>query len=255
MAYEKRLILFMDILGFKEITEEAVKKPEVIDRVKSAINMMKEVFRASGYQESRVVTQFSDSIVVSIKVEETSGVFWFIADLANIVLNMTIRGFLVRGGISIGNLVHDEETVMGPAMNEAYRLESQVAKYPRVILSDEIIDLSKKHRKDGHSAEEEANYVKGFLKKDVDGHYFLDFLSISAVIEACGAEIDEYVPYLQTVAQLLKTNGNHKLDCVRQKYEWLRLEYEEVLNNFIPGPYPTFNIGMQNLPRFQKPFV
>jgi len=255
MAYEQRLVLFMDILGFKQITEDAVNDPGIIERVKRAVKMMTENFNESAHQSSRVVTQFSDSIVVSIKVEEESGVFWLIADLAHIVLNMTLRGFLVRGGIAIGDLVHSEDVIMGPAMNEAYRLESQIAQNPRVILSKEVLELSKLYRKDGHSPEEEENYVKGFLKEDDDGHYFLDFLSIDSVIVAAGAEIQEYTPYLNTVAQLLTENQNHSKASVRAKYEWLRLEYESIFDDFVPGPYYEFNEDMKSLPRFPASFL
>ena len=255
MAYEKRLVLFMDILGFKQITEEAVCEPEIIDRVKSAIKMMTTNFNESAHQSSRVVTHFSDSVVVSIKVDEEAGVFWLIADLAHIVLNMTLRGFLIRGGIAVGDLVHNEDVIMGPAMNEAYRLESQIALNPRVILSEEVLKLSKRYRKNGHSPEEEENYVKGFLKKDNDGHYFMDFLSMDAVMTAAGAEIEEYIPYLNTVAQLLTQNQNHTNASVREKYEWLRLEYEGIFVEFMPGPYHEFNEGMNSLPRFPVSFL
>jgi hypothetical protein len=43
-------------------------------------------------------------------------------------------GYLVRGAIEIGKVWHVESNIVGPAYQEAYRLEP-IAKMPRVILS------------------------------------------------------------------------------------------------------------------------
>lgn len=51
-----------------------------------------------------------------------------------------LKGFLLRGGITIGEIVHDGECVFGPALNRAYELESQIAKYPRFVLDPDIKD-------------------------------------------------------------------------------------------------------------------
>ncbi|HTG56249.1 MAG TPA: hypothetical protein VL943_08285, partial [Niabella sp.] len=46
-------------------------------------------------------------------------------------------GMMIRGGITIGDLIHEENgALFGPAMNEAYRLESNSAIYPRVVISN-----------------------------------------------------------------------------------------------------------------------
>jgi hypothetical protein len=41
---------------------------------------------------------------------------------------------LIRGGICKGELYHDGSVIFGPAFIEAYRLESTVANFPRVVL-------------------------------------------------------------------------------------------------------------------------
>jgi len=55
--------------------------------------------------------------------------------------------------------------------------------------------------------------------QNTGNHYFLDFLLIDAVIISAGAEIEEYAPYLRTIAQILTENINHPLSPVREKYE------------------------------------
>lgn len=47
-------------------------------------------------------------------------------------------GMLVRGGLSIGKLNHEENgALFGPAMSEACTLESKFAVYPRVVISQQ----------------------------------------------------------------------------------------------------------------------
>nr|WP_317187917.1 hypothetical protein [Acinetobacter gerneri] len=48
------------------------------------------------------------------------------------------HNILLRGALTIGEIYHDENMVFGPAMVEAYELESKVAEFPRIILHDKI---------------------------------------------------------------------------------------------------------------------
>lgn len=47
-------------------------------------------------------------------------------------------GLLIRGGATIGKLYHADGVVFGDALIEAHEIESQVAFYPRVVLSQRI---------------------------------------------------------------------------------------------------------------------
>ena len=49
-------------------------------------------------------------------------------------LGAAINGFLFRGGVTVGDLVHEDEAVFGPGLNRAYYLESKIAMYPRIVL-------------------------------------------------------------------------------------------------------------------------
>lgn len=50
-------------------------------------------------------------------------------------------GCLIRGGIATGSLYHAKGVVYGPALLEAYELESQFAQQPRIILSEETVRI------------------------------------------------------------------------------------------------------------------
>jgi hypothetical protein len=57
------------------------------------------------------------------------------------VAEMGLRiGVLIRIGYSLGQLYHANGVVFGEAMVDAHRLENEHACYPRVLVSDRIIE-------------------------------------------------------------------------------------------------------------------
>ena len=85
------------------------------------------------------VSAFSDSIVVSEVVrDEHIGVIRLVGYASYLWWKFLAKGVLTRGGLSVGDLRHKDGIIFGPAMNEAYELESQVATYPRIVLSNDL---------------------------------------------------------------------------------------------------------------------
>lgn len=52
---------------------------------------------------------------------------------------MICKGILFRGAVVIGDLYNDKIIIFGPAMLEAYELESKKAIYPRIIIEEDTI--------------------------------------------------------------------------------------------------------------------
>ena len=96
VVYEDRIILFVDFLAFKEIVEETADDPEALRRLLSAMDALAEIGSDTTTQSQRV-SQFSDSIVVSYRIDEVSGVFWLSVKIAVfIVFFVLVRAALVR---------------------------------------------------------------------------------------------------------------------------------------------------------------
>lgn len=71
--------------------------------------------------------------------------------------------------------------MFGPGLVEAHHMESKIARYPRIIVSDNAIVALKEApvlRAEGISFKEEMSYLKNLLRKDKDGVWFLDYLAI-----------------------------------------------------------------------------
>jgi hypothetical protein len=139
-SYERRVVAFYDVLGWRAKIAEAGTDPTEIGELRRIILGSTRITRLSAedFSESDIRTSsFSDNIVVSMPVSQLS-LYRLLGSVGCLVLAAAANGFLVRGGVTIGDLVHDSECVFGPALNRAYELESTIAKLPRVVI-DEVV--------------------------------------------------------------------------------------------------------------------
>jgi hypothetical protein len=61
-----------------------------------------------------------------------------IQQIALLQVGSAFNGFFLRGGITIGEIIHDSESCFGPGLNRAYELESTVARFPRFVLDADV---------------------------------------------------------------------------------------------------------------------
>jgi len=231
--YEFRICCFIDILGFKNhidcsIDSDGNDIPAKITDVEDIINIARKILQEPhSIVNTKKVTQFSDSIIVSFRIEEKSGVFYALIDLLHIALEFAYRGYLTRGGISVGKLVHTEKHVFGPALNEAYELESKVAKFPRIILNSDILEIAKSFPLKINSSDDELESVMDCLALDDDGYYYIDY--VEQAVHELNDDNYDLVPYLKSLRSTI-IGGLKEEDLeVLPKFEWLKTKY----NNYV----------------------
>ncbi len=234
-AYQRRLILFIDFLGFKEVVAGTEDDPVALARLVAALDDIGRLGEASIFPSQRV-TQFSDSVVMSYRVTEQSGVFWMLNAMALTVISLAGRGFLLRGAVTIGALHHTRRHVVGPAMVRAYELESQVACYPRVIIDPAVISLARRRRNEDHTPDDEEEYVRAFMAQDEDEQFFFDYVSWNSVVAVVGADDEDYPDYLAQLGGLLRAGLGHSDPRVAEKYLWLHPRYLAALELFRQMP-------------------
>lgn len=211
VCYEKRIIAFIDILGFKNIVrnENECEKINAILKIPYLIrrDASPKILKLSGV----MMTSISDSIVISVKINDPSAmnkIVRIVSVLAQSLLSYA--GLLLRGGISLGKIVHDEEIVYGPGLVNAYELESKLAIYPRIIISekdlDEIVHQHKQISAKNHYEE---------FKKDKDGILYLDIFKLS--------NENELYKYLN----VLEESRTNDILRIRQKKDWIKQEIKE----------------------------
>lgn len=242
-TYQQRIILFVDFLGFKAHVNRTVSDLEFLGKLVRAMDRIGKIGEDDRkFQKSQRVTQFSDCVVVSYLVDEESAVFWLLNEIAYCVIDLAERGFLIRGALTVGSLLHTKQHIVGPAMVKAYELESQVAKYPRILIDKQVLKAAAKARNEMHSGKEEANYVKDFMTEDDDGSFYFDYVSWNSVVHIAGGNNDGYPAYLQGIADMIKDGLESTSAGVLEKYLWLHSKYLSELNHFksLPVNHPYY---------------
>lgn len=229
VEYEQRLVLFLDFLGFKELIKRTTSSPKLIGDITSAIDHIQKLADTGDYMDTVRLTQFSDSVVLSYNVQEASSAFDLINTVGFIVVNLADRGFLVRGGVAVGQLVHTDNYLFGPAFNRAYEIENREAIYPRVVVDSEVLLAAGGAPAAHHSSDEEQGYVKSFLREDHDGRLYVDYVSWDCVVATIGVDDDEYPDYFCRLVSLTREGLRNIDPHVREKYIWLARRCEGMI--------------------------
>jgi hypothetical protein len=233
--YEHRIVLFVDFLAFKAHVDRTVSEPEFLDRLIKAVKMLRKVGMERDFFPSQQLTHFSDSVVLSYKVTETSAVFWLLNQIQLAIINLADQGFLVRGAVTAGAMLHTKKNLVGPAMVEAYRLESTVAKYPRVLVDKSLLEIARKYRSEGHAPDEEERYARSSLI-DEDGLLWLDYISFKSVVVVAGCEQEDYPGYIARLGRLIREGLGSREPGVLSKYLWLHRRYKNEVRGYRAMP-------------------
>ena len=171
---EDRIIAFIDILGFKELIQCAEKTNDytkLANLIEESIELFNDLNPINDFQ----FTQFSDSFVLSCRSFGFDDSMLFMTHLQDLINLFLPKKILLRGGITIGKVVHTEKVLMGIGMIRAYELENQLATYPRIIIDNDLIDYW-----NGYFYSAGLNFEKVLeVSKDSDGFYFMDYINKS----------------------------------------------------------------------------
>lgn len=245
IRYEERYCLFLDILGFKEVVEQsALSDADAMNgnhpvggiyfslkQIASNLKYKSIVVGAHGVMKasSRVVTQFSDSVVVSYQANEAGGLAAMLYDVLHLQMSLIQRGLLIRGAITKGALHHDQDFVFGPALNEAAELE-KVAMYPRVIIDRDLLKTA------GISVTSVANSSKSTERNvgslvacDLDGMFYVDYFSVHP--EDFDDDWGMLCEYLITLRDVVKGLSQKRQPGLKLKHSWLRQKFNDVASD------------------------
>ncbi len=140
-AYERRIVAFYDFLGWRSKIIQARDDPKKIGNLRRMI--LRHSLSLRGQQQYAApdtkVSTFSDNIVVSLPANQVN-VVHLLTTLGAFQIASVGGGFLVRGGVTVGKIHHDELSVFGPALNRAYEIESQIAVVARIVVDENVFE-------------------------------------------------------------------------------------------------------------------
>ena len=202
---KKYIVAYLDILGAEK--RMMAKKNESNDFLNILNSEYSHLVDMSSdvaiYKENNIqIKFFSDNIIVTAEFLDNDEInkkrLWLIVDIVAFWQSMLLKhGLLLRGGITIGDLFINENFVYGKALINAYKLESEMAIYPRIIASGRVAYL----------CENDA------IIKDFDGQWFVNFYYN---VNGPGSYID-----FQSWIEKIITEGPKENKKVVQKIKWL----------------------------------
>jgi hypothetical protein len=244
MKYEQRIVAFIDILGFKSLLSETtdnkgIDNEKAINAVISAYEAIRDIWdldKKSDYldtesSDSKKVSIFSDCLVVSFEVNQPSQVFYTLLEIKWLIMRLISRKILCRGAVSVGKFIHTDNYLFGPALVEAYTLESKAAMYPRVILDHTVIEAGAQNSIMDHDSSEELRYVRSLLEQDSDGMYYIDyFFKAQSELDDPEYDFPEYINNLGAIIRKgLMGSSHHSKADIRVKYSWMRERYNQMV--------------------------
>lgn len=222
---------FMDVLGFSARISESFENTHGDKLLREFHGILSEqISKMKAEQDETLLyfKSFTDNVILAQPKfsSDLESEFGFILDsILEFQFHMALAGFFIRGGLSIGYLFIDENSVYGPALLEAYALESKKAVNRIVVLSDDVMVLVQNHLK-FYGAVEISPQNRHVWIND-EGRFFLNYLS-ECIWEIDGGDEIDWNSLMKH-----KKIIEHHLDKYRSepsvfgKYVWLASYHNE----------------------------
>lgn len=222
-SFDLHLIAYMDFLGMKD----KMKKDNSYSSLRKLQALLKGVRQKASFIEKInsiddfEIKVFSDNIVIALKIKKEM-LARQIFSIVNIVSLLQFEalfqfGFPLRGGITIGELFIDNSVVWGTGLIEAYQIEDKLANYPRVIVSQKVIDTYEKQK------EKDINLF-AFIRQDQDGYWFIHYLIAAPNIKL--------IPTLSANLAEEASLCEDKDDRAKQKINWIISYFNDFCREF-----------------------
>ena len=220
--FSKKAVLFIDILGFRKIVQNCQENPSNIQNIYEVLTIIKTHF--SNFTDIQIL-QFSDSIAISFKANDPGSVIAVIGGIQSLIKRLIIKGYLLRGGLTYGDIYHDSNVIFGPAMINAYDLESTLAIYPRIIIDKEIIEFGRKYLPDFFN-ENMTNYIFNYVSEDNDEKYYIDYFDKG--VETFWEITENEKEFIHSLKQLIENGLKEEDKSVLRKYVWMKDKYNKM---------------------------
>jgi hypothetical protein len=191
MPYEIRYCAFVDILGFSGLIDALDAGSFFHDDLRDLLNTVHTpapAFLALHEGHDLRAQSISDAVCLSASVSG-AGLSHMFFSLEMLTIELLKKGFFVRGAIVRDKLFHDDRIVFGPALVKAYRIETSIARYPRIVIRSDVRNDAAKYEGDVPSFGPMLDYIQ----QAEDGPYFFHPLRIlKFLIKAQEPTIAEY---------------------------------------------------------------
>ncbi|PMO47802.1 hypothetical protein BCT11_04535 [Vibrio sp. 10N.222.52.B12] len=236
---EEYYCAFLDILGYKNKSDEFFNESfNLYGRFERALSVSIDMWETVGQTGLANTSElgvkfFSDSIVVTHpkKRNEVDALYNVLMFCRVLATHLSFEGLFVRGGISVGDHVEKNNTkfsfLSSKALEKAYKLESEKAVTPRILIDENVVKDAKGH-------------TLSLIIKDRN-EYMLHFAP--QLINDQGDNQSVVKKEMKDIYRIYKYESNQK---VKEKYQWLLSYYYWTLTttpNIIIRDFEKFKVG------------
>ena len=226
------LICYIDLLGSKSNISE--NDNEVFENIYNAYSVAMTMNQTKVFDRFEFKV-FSDNILIAQAVPDKTdfeSVFSVYKNLSKFLLlflfQFAKRNMLFRGGITLNSLAINEMMVWGEGLSEVVKYEEKLAIYPRILISNSLIDFFK-----ANISKKEFFDEKYYCLKDADGLYFFDYINYAELPDA------EYI-LTKGYKEFCEKVKNETDIRVLQKYNWHK-RYLHIAKDIFNEYYGEFN--------------
>ncbi|MDR1994263.1 hypothetical protein [Azonexus sp.] len=243
MTYQKSIVAFLDILGTKDnqsfeskhkvhrVFHESMKEFQARDRLEAdyyrkAFSFSDCAYIFHGFREGVDDSHHAENLLIQAALFNTTLT----------TIRLLNEGYLIRGGIAYGDAYHDDLSFFGPAVEDAYILESKKAVTPRILISESLGERAKIFSDNAHQKElseknpnfkllPKRSYIPELIQKNGAAYYLNPFYIIEM---ECQLKIGQYNFSHDELTKSVIANIEAQIhhypweSPVRPKLEWMR---------------------------------
>jgi hypothetical protein len=186
MPYKKMVSIFVDVIGYKNITEFSTKHDlhrlfheEVVTHAQRQAEIPHVVYdrKVFGFSDCAYFFFYYKDGIEDERKNDVNLAHIAAYNVSLTILRLMSKGFLARGGVAFGDVFIDELGFFGPAVERAHEIESKEAIFPRLQFDQDLgknvfeweHDISKK------DPDLVSMYTEvPFLSEVEDGAYFVN---------------------------------------------------------------------------------
>ena len=237
---EDYFIAYLDILGYAEnvLKEEERNNGTFFSIIRECVNASEYFVKNSSdiHKNAEIKMRiFTDNFLYCTKKDYLT-LLNIISMLQTIFMQKNI---FIRGALYYGKLYIDDNFIYGKGVIDAYRLESEIAIFPRIIIDETFfqgalgIETIKYH--DDVTLEKILIGLKTHYCIDFDNNKFIDYLgNIKYILDAIfpetmGFNFDNLLRiHANFICENLKTENKRK----SQKYQWCKKYHNDICKRY-----------------------
>lgn len=217
IIFEDRAVAFIDVLGFKSVVERFDSEND--NFLEELVGILEEAVPGLDGKVNPSVPRelipkhisISDSIILSAPL--TSDEMSSYCGLSTIVMRVIqlthlflSKGYLIRGGISVGKVWHTDSNIVGPAYQNAYLIETKTGS-PRIELDEQAKQYWLERNDSSNTMC--LNYRGRFMVNGLHDYYIQDGTH--------GAAERAFTSYKTTIEQRI---NSEEIDGIQYKWWW-----------------------------------